>query len=201
LIVAKLSLGAMALNDIGSEADHASVAAQEGIGGLERGTGAATAAGYWGFSIEEREEGSIVRPACAVGYGTGPHLRTSAAQRRDGTLCWSTINRPHDTQRGRRHARCSRPSRTRRRRLASVHSKTPSPQTRLTQAREWGLRVGRLPWMDEGQPGNRCRPRTPLEAVKTCGMVPVGSGHPDWRMNSPQNSSCLGSRGGFEEIP
>src|SRR5438067_12564834 len=89
VLVAKLSLGALALNDIwfGGQTLNPWLPA-EGASGSSAGPGAATAAGLVGFSIGSETGGSIVSPAMRCGvtglrptYGRVP--RAGAM-----TLCW-----------------------------------------------------------------------------------------------------------------
>jgi Asp-tRNA(Asn)/Glu-tRNA(Gln) amidotransferase A subunit family amidase len=90
VLVAKLSLGALALNDIwfGGETMNPWLL-DEGSSGSSAGPGAATAAGLVGFSIGSETGGSIVSPSMRCGitglrptFGRVP--RTGAM-----TLCWS----------------------------------------------------------------------------------------------------------------
>ncbi len=90
VLVAKLSLGALALNDIwfGGETMNPWVL-EEGSSGSSAGPGSATAAGLVGFSIGSETGGSIVSPTMRCGitglrptFGRVP--RTGAM-----TLCWS----------------------------------------------------------------------------------------------------------------
>ena len=90
VLVAKLSLGALALNDIwfGGQTMNPWLL-EEGASGSSAGPGAATAAGLVGFSIGSETGGSIVSPSVRCGvtglrptYGRVP--RTGAM-----TLCWS----------------------------------------------------------------------------------------------------------------
>jgi hypothetical protein len=90
VLVAKLSLGALALNDIwfGGQTMNPWLL-EEGASGSSAGPGAATAAGLVGFSIGSETGGSIVSPSMRCGvtglrptYGRVP--RTGAM-----TLCWS----------------------------------------------------------------------------------------------------------------
>jgi len=90
VLVAKLSLGALALNDIwfGGQTMNPWIV-EEGASGSSAGPGAATAAGLVGFSIGSETGGSIVSPAMRCGvtglrptFGRVP--RTGAM-----TLCWS----------------------------------------------------------------------------------------------------------------
>src|ERR1022692_2216377 len=90
VLVAKLSLGALALNDIwfGGQTMNPWLL-EEGSSGSSAGPGAATAAGLVAFAIGSETGGSIVSPAMRCGvtglrptYGRRP--RTGAV-----TLCWS----------------------------------------------------------------------------------------------------------------
>ncbi len=90
VLLAKLSLGALALNDIwfGGQTMNPWLL-EEGASGSSAGPGAATAAGLVGFSIGSETGGSIVSPSMRCGvtglrptFGRVP--RTGAM-----TLCWS----------------------------------------------------------------------------------------------------------------
>ena len=90
VLMAKLSLGALALNDIwfGGQTMNPWLL-EEGASGSSAGPGAATAAGLVGFSIGSETGGSIVSPSMRCGvtgfrptFGRVP--RTGAM-----TLCWS----------------------------------------------------------------------------------------------------------------
>src|SRR6266508_239407 len=90
VLVAKLSLGALALNDIwfGGQTMNPWLL-EEGSGGSSAGPGAATAAALVGFSIGSETEGSIIDPSMRCGVtGLRPTFgrvaRTGAM-----TLCWS----------------------------------------------------------------------------------------------------------------
>src|SRR5205807_2967452 len=90
VLIAKLSLGALALNDVwfGGQTMNPWLP-EEGASGSSAGPGAATAAGLVGFSIGSETGGSIVSPSMRCGitglrptFGRVP--RTGAM-----TLCWS----------------------------------------------------------------------------------------------------------------
>ena len=90
MLVAKLSLGALALNDIwfGGQTMNPWLL-EEGASGSSAGPGAATAAGLVGFAIGSETGGSIVSPSMRCGVtGLRPTYgrvaRTGAM-----TLCWS----------------------------------------------------------------------------------------------------------------
>jgi Asp-tRNA(Asn)/Glu-tRNA(Gln) amidotransferase A subunit family amidase len=90
VLVAKLSLGALALNDVwfGGQTMNPWLP-QEGASGSSAGPGAATAAGLVGFSIGSETEGSIVSPSMRCGLaGLRPTFGRVA---RSGamTLSWS----------------------------------------------------------------------------------------------------------------
>jgi Asp-tRNA(Asn)/Glu-tRNA(Gln) amidotransferase A subunit family amidase len=90
VLIAKLSLGALALNDIwfGGQTMNPWLP-EEGASGSSAGPGAAVAAGLVGFAIGSETEGSIIAPSMRCGvtglrptFGRVP--RTGAM-----TLCWS----------------------------------------------------------------------------------------------------------------
>src|SRR5205814_6386846 len=90
VLVAKLSLGALALNDIwfGGQTMNPWLL-EEGSSGSSAGPGAAVAAGLVGFAIGSETGGSIVSPSTRCGItglrpSYGRVLRTGAM-----TLCWS----------------------------------------------------------------------------------------------------------------
>lgn len=90
VLIAKLSLGALALNDVwfGGQTMNPWLL-EEGAGGSSAGPGAATAAGLVGFAIGSETEGSIVDPSMRCGVtGLRPTFgrvaRTGAM-----TLAWS----------------------------------------------------------------------------------------------------------------
>jgi hypothetical protein len=90
VLVAKLSLGALALNDIwfGGQTMNPWLL-EEGASGSSAGPGAATAAGLVGFAIGSETGGSIVSPSMRCGVcGLRP---TFGRVPRSGamTLCWS----------------------------------------------------------------------------------------------------------------
>src|SRR6185503_15880466 len=89
VLIAKLSLGALALNDIwfGGQTMNPWVL-EEGSGGSSAGPGAATAAGLVGFSIGSETGGSIIDPAMRCGV-TGLRPTFGRVPRSGAmTLCW-----------------------------------------------------------------------------------------------------------------
>ena len=170
VLVAKLSLGALALNDIwfGGQTMNPWLP-EEGASGSSAGPGAATAAGLVAFSIGSETGGSIVSPAMRCGvtglrptYGRVP--RTGAM-----TLCWS-LDKLGPMTRGVEDAllvlhAISGPDPGD---LASVPSHLDFDATASVK----GLRVGYLPeWMKE--PPATEVDRAAIETVKKLGMVPV----------------------------
>src|SRR5213075_339281 len=90
VLVAKLSLGALALNDIwfGGQTMNPWLL-EEGASGSSAGPGAATAAGLVGFSIGSETGGSIVAPSMRCGV-TGLRPTFGRVPRSGAmTLCWS----------------------------------------------------------------------------------------------------------------
>src|ERR1700680_4654346 len=90
VLVAKLSLGALALNDIwfGGQTMNPWLL-EEGASGSSAGPGAATGAGLVGFSIGSETGGSIVSPSMRCGV-TGLRPTYGRVPRNGAmTLCWS----------------------------------------------------------------------------------------------------------------
>ena len=181
VLVAKLSLGALALNDIwfGGQTMNPWLL-EEGSSGSSAGPGAATAAGLVGFAIGSETGGSIVAPAMRCGitglrptYGRVP--RTGAM-----TLCWSLdklgpMTRSVEDAVLVLHVISGADAGD----LASVPSKLDFNVSTGVQ----GLRVGYFPeWMKDNPATDV--DRFALEAVKTIGMVPVEVSIPDWPYDS-----------------
>jgi len=177
VLVAKLSLGALALNDIwfGGQTMNPWLP-EEGASGSSAGPGAATAAGLVGFSIGSETGGSIVSPSMRCGvtglrptYGRVP--RTGAM-----TLCWS-LDKLGPMTRGVEDAllvlkAISGPD-------ARDTASLPSHLDFDANASVKGLRVGYFPsWMKE-RPATEVD-RAALETVKKLGMVPVEVSIPNW---------------------
>ena len=177
VLVAKLSLGSLALNDIwfGGQTMNPWLV-EEGSSGSSAGPGAATAAGLVGFSIGSETEGSIVSPCMRCGvtglrptFGRVP--RTGAM-----TLCWS-LDKLGPMTRGVEDAflvlkAISGPDGGD---LGSVPSRLEFDATAGVQ----GLRLGFFPaWMSE--PPATEVDRRALETAKRLGMKPVELKLPDW---------------------
>jgi Asp-tRNA(Asn)/Glu-tRNA(Gln) amidotransferase A subunit family amidase len=197
VLVAKLSLGALALNDIwfGGQTMNPWLL-EEGASGSSAGPGAATAAGLVGFSIGSETGGSIVSPAMRCGvaglrptFGRVP--RTGAM-----TLCWS-LDKLGPMTRGVEDAMLvlqaiTGPD-------AGDVSSVPSALAFDAAAPVGGLRVGYFPaWMKEAPATDV--DRTALETVKSVGMVPVEVSLPDWPYASLMPVLFSEAAASFEEL-
>ena len=197
VLVAKLSLGALALNDIwfGGQTMNPWLP-EEGSSGSSAGPGAATAAGLVGFSIGSETGGSIVSPSMRCGvtglrptYGRVP--RTGAM-----TLCWS-LDKLGPMTRGVEDAllvlqAISGPD-------ARDTASVPSHLDFDAGASVRGLRVGYFPaWMKE-RPATEVD-RAALETVKKVGMVPVEVSIPDWPYDSLNLILFAEGAAAFEEL-
>jgi Asp-tRNA(Asn)/Glu-tRNA(Gln) amidotransferase A subunit family amidase len=197
VLVAKLSLGALALNDVwfGGQTMNPWLL-EEGASGSSAGPGAATAAGLVGFSIGSETGGSIVSPSMRCGvtglrptYGRVP--RTGAM-----TLCWS-LDKLGPMTRGVEDAllvlqAISGPD-------AGDVSSVPSKLDFDAGASVKGLRVGYFPaWMKENPATDV--DRAALEIVKKVGMIPVEVHLPDWPYDSLQLILFAEGAAAFEEL-
>jgi Asp-tRNA(Asn)/Glu-tRNA(Gln) amidotransferase A subunit family amidase len=197
VLVAKLSLGALALNDIwfGGQTMNPWLL-EEGSSGSSAGPGAATAAGLVAFAIGSETGGSIVAPSMRCGvtglrptYGRVP--RTGAM-----TLCWS-LDKLGPMARNVEdtilvlHA-ISGPD------AGDVNS-VPSKLNFDSGAAVEGLRVGYFPaWMKEN-PATSVD-RAALDVVKRLGMVPVEVTLPDWPYDSLDLILFAEGAAAFEEL-
>jgi Asp-tRNA(Asn)/Glu-tRNA(Gln) amidotransferase A subunit family amidase len=197
VLIAKLSMGALALNDVwfGGETRNPWVL-EEGSSGSSAGPGAATAAGLVSFAIGSETGGSIVSPTMRCGltglrptFGRVP--RTGAM-----TLCWSldklgpmtrsvedtllvldAITGPDGKD------------------VSAIPSRLDFDAKQSVK----GLRVGYIPsWMKES-PATEVD-RAALETVKKLGMVPVPVELPDWPYDSLNVILFAESAAAFEEI-
>ena len=197
VLVAKLSLGALALNDIwfGGQTVNPWLL-EEGASGSSAGPGAATAAGLVGFSIGSETGGSIVSPSMRCGV-TGLRPTYGRVPRNGAmTLCWS-LDKLGPMTRGVEdgmlvlHA-ISGPD------PGDVNS-VPSKLDYNAGAPVKGLRVGYFPaWMKE-TPATDVD-RAALDAVKKVGMVPVEVEIPDWPYDSLQVILFAEGAAAFEEL-
>jgi Asp-tRNA(Asn)/Glu-tRNA(Gln) amidotransferase A subunit family amidase len=197
VLVAKLSMGALALNDIwfGGQTMNPWLLA-EGSSGSSAGPGAATAAGLVAFAIGSETDGSIVSPSMRCGitglrptYGRVP--RTGAM-----TLCWS-LDKLGPMARSVGDA------------LLVLHaisgpdkgdlSSVPSKLDLDASAGVRGLRVGYFPaWMKE--PPATDIDRNALEMVAKLGMIPVEVSLPDWPYDSLDLILFAEAAAAFEEL-
>jgi Asp-tRNA(Asn)/Glu-tRNA(Gln) amidotransferase A subunit family amidase len=197
VLVAKLSLGALALNDIwfGGQTMNPWLL-EEGSSGSSAGPGAATAAGLVAFAIGSETGGSIVGPSMRCGLtGLRPTYgrvaRTGAM-----TLCWS-LDKLGPMTRSVEDAMLV---------LQAISGPdagdVSSVDSRLdfdAGASVKGLRVGYFPaWMNEN-PATEVD-RAALETVKKVGMIPVEVSIPDWPYDSLNLILFAEGAAAFEEI-
>jgi len=197
VLIAKLSLGALALNDIwfGGQTMNPWLL-EEGASGSSAGPGAATAAGLVGFSIGSETGGSIVSPSMRCGvtglrptYGRVP--RTGAM-----TLCWS-LDKLGPMTRGVEDSllvlqAISGPD-------AGDVSSVPSHLDFDASVPAAGLRVGYFPgWLKESPATDV--DRAALETTRKAGMVPVEVSLPDWPYNSLSLILFAEAAAAFEEL-
>ena len=197
VLVAKLSLGALALNDVwfGGQTMNPWLL-EEGASGSSAGPGAATAAGLVAFAIGSETGGSIVSPSMRCGitglrptYGRVP--RTGAM-----TLCWS-LDKLGPMTRTVEDAMLVLQSITGPDAgdVASVPSKLDFDAGASAQ----GLRVGYFPgWMKDKHATDV--DRAALETLKNVGMVPIEVAIPDWPYDSLDLVLFAESAAAFEEI-
>jgi Asp-tRNA(Asn)/Glu-tRNA(Gln) amidotransferase A subunit family amidase len=197
VLVAKLSLGALALNDVwfGGQTMNPWLL-EEGAGGSSAGPGAANAAGLVGFAIGSETEGSIVDPSMRCGvnglrptFGRVP--RTGAM-----TLAWSLdklgpmARSVEDTMLVLQAI--SGPD-------AGDLSSVPSHLDFDATAPVVGLRVGYFPkWMQE-EPATEVD-RAALEQLKKLGLRPVEVSLPDWPYDCLNAILFAESAAAFEEL-
>jgi Asp-tRNA(Asn)/Glu-tRNA(Gln) amidotransferase A subunit family amidase len=202
VLVAKLSLGALALNDVwfGGQTMNPWLL-EEGSSGSSAGPGAATAAGLVGFAIGSETGGSIVSPSMRCGvtglrptYGRVP--RTGAM-----TLCWSldklgpmarsvedtmlvlrVISGPDRDAPGGGDLAC-----------------VPSHLDYNAALPVKGIRVGYIPaWLAE--PPATDVDRAALDEVKKLGMEPVPIALPNWPYDSLDLILFAEAAAAFEEL-
>ncbi len=197
VLIAKLSLGALALNDVwfGGQTMNPWLL-EEGSSGSSAGPGAATAAGLVGFSIGSETEGSIVSPSMRCGvtglrptYGRVP--RTGAM-----TLCWS-LDKLGPMARSVEDTllvlnAISGPD-------AGDLNCVPSHLDFEANASVRGLRLGYFPkWMNEA-PATEVD-RAALETAKKLGFTPVEVSLPDWPYGSLNVLLFAEAAAAFEEL-
>jgi Asp-tRNA(Asn)/Glu-tRNA(Gln) amidotransferase A subunit family amidase len=197
VLIAKLSMGALAMNDVwfGGQTMNPWLL-EEGSSGSSAGPGAATAAGLVGFAIGSETQGSITSPSVRCGitglrptYGRVP--RSGAM-----TLCWSLdklgpMTRSVEDAMLVLHAIFGPDAGD----LSSVPSKLDFDASATVQ----GLRVGYFPgWMNENPATDV--DRAALEAIGKAGMVPVEVAIPDWPYDSLDLILLAEAAAAFEEL-
>ncbi len=197
VLVAKLSMGALALNDIwfGGQTMNPWLL-EEGSSGSSAGPGSATAAGLVAFAIGSETDGSIVSPSMRCGitglrptYGRVP--RTGAM-----TLCWS-LDKLGPMARGVEDTMLV---------LQAISGPDPGDLSSVPSKLDFdaganvkGLRVGYFPaWMKE-DPATDVD-RAALAAVGKAGMVPVEVSIPNWPYDSLDLILFAEAAAAFEEI-
>jgi Asp-tRNA(Asn)/Glu-tRNA(Gln) amidotransferase A subunit family amidase len=197
VLIAKLSLGALALNDIwfGGQTMNPWLL-EEGASGSSAGPGAATAAGLVGFSIGSETGGSIIAPSMRCGV-TGLRPTFGRVPRSGAmTLCWSLdklgpMTRSVEDTMLVLHA-ISGPDAGD---LASVPARLDFDANESVK----GLRVGYFPaWMKE--PPATDVDRAALDKIKSVGMVPVEVSLPDWPYDSLQLILFAEAAAAFEDM-
>ncbi len=197
VLVAKLSMGALALNDIwfGGQTMNPWLL-EEGASGSSAGPGSATAAGLVGFSIGSETGGSIVSPSMRCGL-TGLRPTYGRVPRNGAmTLCWS-LDKLGPMTRSVEDAMLV---------LAAITgpdvadlSSVPSHLHFDAAEPVKGLRVGYFPgWMKEAPATDV--DRNALAAIAKLGMVPVEVTLPDWPYDSLDVILFAESAAAFEEI-
>jgi Asp-tRNA(Asn)/Glu-tRNA(Gln) amidotransferase A subunit family amidase len=197
VLIAKLSLGALALNDIwfGGQTMNPWLL-EEGASGSSAGPGAATAAGLVGFAIGSETGGSIVAPSMRCGVtGLRPTYgrvaRTGAM-----TLCWS-LDKLGPMTRSVEDAILV---------LKAITGPDPGDVSSLPSRLEFdgtaavrGLRVGYFPgWMNEAPATDV--DRAALETAKTLGMVASEVSLPDWPYDSLDHILFSEAAASFEDL-
>ena len=201
VLIAKLSLGALALNDIwfGGQTMNPWLL-DEGASGSSAGPGAATAAGLVGFSIGSETGGSIVSPSMRCGvtglrptYGRVP--RTGAM-----TLCWSLdklgpMTRSVEDAMLVLHAITGADAGD----LASTVTSANSKLDFDANASVKGLKIGFFPqWLTES-PATEVD-RDAIVVVKKLGMIPTEVSLPDWPYQSLNTILFAEAAAAFEEL-
>ena len=195
VLVAKLSLGALALNDIwfGGQTMNPWLL-EEGSSGSSAGPGAATAAGLVAFSIGSETGGSIVGPTMRCGLtGLRPTFgrvaRTGAM-----TLCWS-LDKLGPMTRSVEDTMLV---------LWAISGPDPGDVGSVPSHLEFdanatvkGLRIGYFPaWMDEATDVDR----KALQQLEELGMVPVKVSLPDWPYGNLNAILFAEAAAAFEEL-
>jgi Asp-tRNA(Asn)/Glu-tRNA(Gln) amidotransferase A subunit family amidase len=197
VLIAKLSLGALALNDIwfGGQTMNPWLL-EEGSSGSSAGPGAATAAGLVAFSIGSETEGSIVAPTMRCGL-TGLRPTFGRVPRTGSmTLAWSLdklgpITRSvEDTMLVLQAISGADPGD-----VSSAHSTVNFDVNRPIK----GLRVGYFPGWMSGE-GSTDVDRAALKQIEALGMHAVEVKIPDWPYDSLNAILFAEAAAAFEEL-
>lgn len=197
VLVAKLSLGALALNDIwfGGQTMNPWLL-QEGASGSSAGPAAATAAGLVAFAMGSETQGSIISPCMRCGttglrptYGRVP--RTGAM-----TLCWTMdklgpITRSVEDTMLVLHAICGTD--------AGDTASTPAHLDYDADAPIKGLKVGYFPgWMTQAPA--TALDRSALDRLHSLGLQPTQVSLPDWPYDDLNLLLFAESAAAFEDL-
>ncbi|MGH8182030.1 MAG: amidase [Rhodanobacteraceae bacterium] len=197
VLVAKLSMGALALNDIwfGGQTMNPWVP-EEGSGGSSAGPAAATAAGLVGFAIGSETQGSIIDPSMRCGV-TGLRPTFGRVPRSGAmTLCWSLdklgpLARTVEDTMLVLHA-ISGPD-------AGDVASIPSHLDYDASIPVKGLKVGYFPaWMKE--PPATAVDRAALQTLRELGLQPTPVSLPDWPYDSLNVLLFAEAAAAFEEL-
>ena len=197
VLIAKLSLGALALNDIwfGGQTMNPWLL-EEGASGSSAGPGAATAAGLVAFSVGSETGGSIIAPAMRCGV-TGLRPTFGRVPRSGAmTLCWS-LDKLGPMTRTVEDAMLvlqaiTGPD-------AGDLSSVPSHLEFDATAPVTGLRVGYVPaWMNENPATDV--DRAALDTVKRLGMIATEVTLPDWPYDSLEVVLFSEAAAAFEDL-
>jgi len=197
ILIAKLSLGALALNDIwfGGQTMNPWLL-EEGASGSSAGPGAATAAALVAFSIGSETGGSIISPAMRCGV-TGLRPTFGRVPRSGAmTLCWS-LDKLGPMTRSVEDAMLV---------LSAISGPDAGDVASVAAALSFdasdpvaGLRVGYFPkWMTEA-PSTEVD-RAAFDAVSRLGMTPVEVELPDWPYASLMPILFAEAAASFEEL-
>jgi Asp-tRNA(Asn)/Glu-tRNA(Gln) amidotransferase A subunit family amidase len=197
ILLAKLSLGALALNDIwfGGQTMNPWLP-EEGASGSSAGPGAAVAAGLVGFAIGSETEGSIIAPSMRCGvtglrptFGRVP--RTGAM-----TLCWSMdklgpmARSVEDTLLVLQAITGPDPGD-----IGSVPSRLDFDATQDVR----GLKLGYFPAWMESAPATEVD-RAALDKLRALGLAATEVSLPDWPYDSMNLLLFAEAAAAFEEL-
>ncbi len=195
VLVAKLSMGALALNDIwfGGQTMNPWLT-EEGSSGSSAGPGAATAAGLVAFAIGSETDGSIVSPSMRCGVtGLRPTFGR-VARTGSMTLCWS-LDKLGPMARGVEDTLLV---------LAAITGPDPGDLYSVPSHLDFdanapvsGLRLGYFPkWMQEATKVDR----DALKTAERLGMKPVEVSLPDWPYDCMEVILFSEGAASFEEL-